>query len=129
VGGSSGPGDGCPLMGRRERPSDGACHAPGLYNALLDKAIADVELGDPRVRHPEYTPGLSDAERRHLNATSPVTLAAQRRLDQLSRGEPVDVAAWKSEREWGDELPFVADHSAKTVRVYSDDRVEVVEYR
>jgi hypothetical protein len=116
-------------MGRREKSEESSFQLPGLYDAMLDRAIEDVERGDPRVKYPEYTPGLSESERQQLNATSPVTLAAKCRLDKLSQGEPVDLAASALGWKWHDVFPVQRDGSVKTVRVHSDDRVEVVEYR
>jgi len=116
-------------MGRREKSDESSFQLPGLYDAILDTAIEDVERGDARVQCQDYTPGLSESERQQLNATSPVTLAAKRRLDKLSRGEPVDLAASALGWKWHDELPVLPDGSVKTVRVRSNDRVEVVEYR
>jgi hypothetical protein len=116
-------------MGRRAQNDGDSFQLPGLYDAMLDTAIEDVSRGDPRVKHPEYTPGLSESERKQLNATSPATLAAKCWLNTLSRGEPVDVEASALGWKWHDELPVLRDGSVKTVRVHSDDRVEVVEYR
>lgn len=116
-------------MGRREKSDESSFQLSGLYDAMLDTAIEDVERGDPRVKYHEYTPGLSESERQKLDTTSPVTLAANRRLDKLSRGEPVDLAASALGWTWHDELPALPDGSVKTVRVHSDDRVEIVEYR
>jgi hypothetical protein len=100
----------------------------GLYDSMLDEAMVDAQRVDPRLSQAEYTPGLTDAQRQHLNATSPVTKARQSFLDKLSRGEPVDISAWQLGKEW-DELPFIKDRTAKTIRVHSDDYVEVVEWR
>jgi hypothetical protein len=104
----------------------GRYRVAGLYDALIDEAVRAAERGDPRLMSGDYTPGLSDAERAKLNAASPVTRAARRWLDRLSRGEPVEIPAGSGGGHPSNLPPAIANDLAARLRVYADERVEVV---
>jgi len=42
---------------------------PGLYRSLADDAERAAVAVDPRLKHPEFVPKLSDAQRRIANST------------------------------------------------------------
>jgi hypothetical protein len=105
---------------------------------LLDEAVEAAERVDPRARHDGFTPGVDAAGRRMLNATSPTTKAARRRLASLEAGESQLIPASSiSLRQFPDAaaVPFLGlrvhdtpeehDESAWLIRVFADDRVGV----
>ena len=98
----------------------------GLYDALIDEAVRAAEQGDPRLASSDYTPDLSDTERAKLNAASPVTRAARRWLDRLGRGEPVEISAASVGGHPSNLPPAIVNNRAARLRVYADDRAEVV---
>jgi hypothetical protein len=119
-------------------------YIPDLYQHQLDQAVKDAQAGDPRLKHPEYTPGVDAASRRLLNSTSPVTKAAHRRLRSLEAGEPQLIPVASINPRWfpdAAKVPFIAaarevpdtaeehDEQCSLVRVYADERVEVGQRR
>jgi len=114
----------------------------GLYAALYSDAVEAAERVDPRIKHADYAAGTDAAARRILNATSPVTKAARRRLASFEAGTPqiVPVAAI-SFRQFPSAaaVPFLGsrvydtaeehDAAAWLIRVFNDDTVEVAQTR
>lgn len=105
------------------RDHGGSFVLDGIYDNLLDKAMAGAQRTDARLAHADFSPGLAEHQRAALNARSPVTVAAARRLDALSRGEPVEIPAGMVRAPGAP----VWLEDARTVTVYTDDRVELAE--
>lgn len=114
----------------------------GLYKHLYDEAVAEARLVDSRLSHADFTPDVDAAGRRMLNATSPTTKAAHRRVASFGAGEPQLVPV--SRMPFGvfpdlAAVPFLSwtvpdtqdeyDECAWLVRVYADDRIEVGQTR
>lgn len=117
----------------------------GLYLFLFRRAIDRAPLTDHRsgVIHADFAAvkGASDRDRQRLNVTSPAVAAAVAKLRRFEAGEPMVVT--RSEmggpdwpfREQMEGVPWLAEEArlepdgAWAVRVFEDDRVELLETR
>ena len=118
----------------------------GLYLYLFRRAIDRAPLPDHRsgVVHADFTAvkgTVSDKDRQRMNDTSPAVTAAVAKLRRFEAGEPMVVT--RSEmgghdwpfREEMQGIPWLAEETrlehdgAWAVRVFEDDRVELLETR
>lgn len=114
----------------------------GLYQHLYDRAVEASKQADPRLVHADFTPRVDAAGRRMLNAASPATKSAHRKVASFEAREPQlvpvrsmpfgvfpDLAAVpflsQEVRDTQDEY----DERAWLVRVYADDAIEVGQTR
>lgn len=112
----------------------------GLYRHLYNAAVEDADRIDARLVHQDFVPKTDAAGRRQLNSTSPVTVAAGRRVRSFAARAPQLVQAiavsplrfpdvpsvpFLAKRQPYDETPGEYNAGAWLLRVYADDRVEV----
>ncbi|MGO8938470.1 MAG: hypothetical protein ACLP3C_24985 [Mycobacterium sp.] len=118
----------------------------GLYLFLFRRAIDRAPLTDHRsgVIHTDFAAvkgGSSEKDRQRLNATSPAVAAAVAKLRRFEAGEPMVITRtemggpdWPF-REQMEGVPWLAEEArlthdgAWTVRVFENDRVELLETR
>lgn len=112
---------------------------PGVYERERECARLAADRIDARVKHYLDYAKLSAAERQRLSDTSPETMAARRRLEQMERGEPVLMPRWAVPvtRQEAEAIPFLRSEVPETkedaeercvlVRVFPDDTIRVAQ--
>jgi hypothetical protein len=118
----------------------------GLYEALHEQAAERqaerVNEPDPRVRYPDYAPGVDTAGRKMQSMTAKETAQARRLVEPFERGEPVVVAVadipkhidvsgvpWLKFKDLGDTTKEEYAQRPVRIRVYKSDAVEIAETR
>lgn len=98
---------------------------PGLYEHIRAGWQELVRKGDPRLL-PDFTPDLTDRQRQRLNETSPLITQAKRKLDKMSRSEPVRYPCAHvggNSFPQARNIPWIADRLSREMWVAADDRV------
>ena len=108
-------------MARQRKPQDGGVYLPGI-RAMLREHLRR-QLVDPRLLA-DFGPELSSRQREQANAASPVVRQAQRMLDRLDAGDPIE-AGVPSPRDWPElaSAPWILDYSVRRVVISAADTI------